>query len=59
MTIAEPRAAPHTPSATQGAAGVLIIAFLMNLYARGFGETFSVFLLPISADFFFIVWEMT
>ena len=29
---------------------VVILAFLMNLLSRGFGETFAVFLLPIESE---------
>ncbi|GIS89192.1 MAG: hypothetical protein CM1200mP18_19020 [Gammaproteobacteria bacterium] len=29
---------------------VVILAFVMNLLSRGFGETFAVFLLPIESE---------
>lgn len=48
---APPVPEPPDASAKRAALGVLVVCMLISLVSRGIGETFAIFLLPISREF--------
>ena len=48
-SAAAPAAPPRSPAAM--AAGVLVVCFAFNFVARGVGDTYMVFLLPLEREF--------